>query len=172
MLSQTEICARLHIQWSPDRTSEPVNMTIDCNVNDVFCSTGAVEEPSPEERQRPLRGHRRMAVVEDDFPLVLRAEPRNPGMATRCDHCDDTITGRIRYKCLHCAHFDLCEECGAKQRDLSEPNHAHDHTFIQLFRSGPSPEPYVALLAPSTRARLCPGGRRLRIGTSRGWVKT
>ena len=44
-----------------------------------------------------------------------------------CDYCGDHIIG-IRYKCLHCPDYDLCEKC-------EEDNHHNQfHVFAKIIR--------------------------------------
>merc|ERR1712107_668420 len=42
-----------------------------------------------------------------------------------CDECQQTIIG-VRYKCLVCPDFDLCETC--------EVNNSHPHVFAKLYK--------------------------------------
>jgi len=50
-----------------------------------------------------------------------------------CDGCDVAIAG-IRYKCLNCPDYDLCEACEAKN-DNGEI-HTVDHVFAKIYRPG------------------------------------
>merc|ERR1712137_870598 len=43
-----------------------------------------------------------------------------------CDECNQTICG-VRYKCLVCPDFDLCETCEAS-------NNSHPHVFAKLYK--------------------------------------
>lgn len=45
-----------------------------------------------------------------------------------CDNCDHQIRG-VRYKCINCLDFDLCEKC--KEMPL---NHEKSHTFNKIER--------------------------------------
>ena len=45
-----------------------------------------------------------------------------------CDNCGKTDLCGIRYKCLFCKDFDLCEECESKPI----PNHPVSHVFIKI----------------------------------------
>jgi len=50
-----------------------------------------------------------------------------------CDNCGKTNLCGIRYKCLFCKDFDLCEECESKPTLNTNPNiHNHSHIFIKI----------------------------------------
>ena len=49
-----------------------------------------------------------------------------------CDHCNTEVVG-IRYKCLQCPDFDLCESCEGQGPGL----HPEDHSFIKIRKPVP-----------------------------------
>lgn len=44
-----------------------------------------------------------------------------------CDMCDEAICG-VRFKCMKCYDYDMCERCYDTRRD----SHAGDHAFLQF----------------------------------------
>lgn len=54
--------------------------------------------------------------------------------AATCDKCESTIYG-IRYKCLMCPDYDLCEACEAT--NLQEHTHDASHTFSKICDPAP-----------------------------------
>ena len=48
-----------------------------------------------------------------------------------CDSCTNSIFG-IRYKCLFCPDYDLCETCEAS--NLENHTHDKDHLFAKIYR--------------------------------------
>ena len=54
-----------------------------------------------------------------------------------CDCCHQRIRG-IRYKCMQCPDYDLCEECEEMQGLISF--HDEDHFFAKLFLPTLSPQ--------------------------------
>jgi hypothetical protein len=46
-----------------------------------------------------------------------------------CNACEQPLTGDIRYVCLDCADYDLCEACEAKNE------HGHVHQVFAKIRS-------------------------------------
>ncbi len=46
-----------------------------------------------------------------------------------CNACDQAIVGDIRYVCLDCADYDLCETCEAKNE------HNHEHLVFAKIRN-------------------------------------
>lgn len=51
-----------------------------------------------------------------------------------CDNCNETIFG-IRYKCINCADYDLCERCEANWRN--ENLHNLNHYFLKIHNDLP-----------------------------------
>ena len=91
-----------------------------------------------------------------DLPDLLAArtvsnEPPPPVIHDniKCDNCSDTVIG-VRYKCLDCPDFDLCELCvGRGAKDA----HNVEHQFVELATPGrvivhtvwtPEPQPAPA----------------------------
>jgi len=59
------------------------------------------------------------------------SQPSVPVHPATCDHCQVMIKG-IRYKCLQCPDYDLCEAC--EQIQENETFHDPTHTFAKLRR--------------------------------------
>ena len=74
-----------------------------------------------------------------------------------CDYCSKHIEG-IRYKCLQCPDYDLCETCEAV--NCKNKFHDDDHVFAKIvkpLRSPVAPNPHFAARMMSGR---CPGQQR------------
>ncbi|KAF0691623.1 Aste57867_17193 [Aphanomyces stellatus] len=64
----------------------------------------------------------------------------SPHKAFYCNQCSQLITGRIRYKCLVCPDFDLCETC-----EGVESTHPTHHPFLRLKHAHYGNKNYVTL---------------------------
>ncbi|KAF0691624.1 Aste57867_17194 [Aphanomyces stellatus] len=64
----------------------------------------------------------------------------SPHKAFYCNQCSQLITGRIRYKCLVCTDFDLCETC-----EGVESTHPTHHPFLRLKHAHYGDKNYVTL---------------------------
>lgn len=51
--------------------------------------------------------------------------------AAICDYCDQNIRG-IRFKCMNCLDFDLCEEC-EKSKYVQLKGHNQAHILLKLY---------------------------------------
>ena len=75
-----------------------------------------------------LLGDAAVAALASQLEVVDAASlpTVHPGVA--CDGCDGAVAG-IRWKCVNCADFDLCQACEAG-------NHGHDatHMFLKVER--------------------------------------
>ncbi|CAK4072206.1 unnamed protein product [Aphanomyces euteiches] len=59
--------------------------------------------------------------------------PQNPHMSVICDLCQNPIAGQVRYKCLVCPYYDLCEVCEAKPAGFTFAHyHPENHPFLKL----------------------------------------
>merc|ERR1711862_413967 len=47
--------------------------------------------------------------IEEEQPKQVE-QPKGVAHAAICDHCEKYIFG-VRYKCINCPDFDLCESC-------------------------------------------------------------
>jgi hypothetical protein len=54
-----------------------------------------------------------------------------------CDSCKQQIVG-IRYHCMMCEDFDLCQAC-----ELKEGVHDEDHVFVKIKKNAPPPSKVV-----------------------------
>jgi len=89
--------------------------------------------------------------------LTIRLEKANtePEIAQHpavCDNCDEHIIG-VRFKCVNCPDYDLCEECEGKA-DIHNP----EHLFLKIYR----PLPFPAGLPFSYGRPLLPNFYQLR----------
>jgi hypothetical protein len=57
---------------------------------------------------------------------------------TNCSECQATPIIGIRYKCVFCKNYDLCEQCEAKS--------THDHPFLKIKRLNQSPLKIFAIV--------------------------
>ncbi|RCH90920.1 hypothetical protein CU098_003932 [Rhizopus stolonifer] len=55
--------------------------------------------------------------------------PTTKHVGVRCDSCDVSIEG-VRFKCGHCANYDLCETCEEHAFSIHDKN----HVFIKIRR--------------------------------------
>ena len=80
-----------------------------------------------------------------------------------CDHCDQEITN-LRYKCLQCPDYDLCENC-EELRCKQENNQIHpdDHIFAKIRHPIHRPVPFICV--PGNSPIVCPrhGLRRIPV---------
>jgi hypothetical protein len=68
--------------------------------------------------------------ITNAIPMYLQYKPHT---GVVCDQCRcDNIKG-IRYKCLFCKDFDLCETCEAN--NILQPFHEQTHCFIKIIDS-------------------------------------
>merc|ERR1712137_1480403 len=85
----------------------------------------AAPAPAPKEEEQP-REHK--IEIEIDIPEV-QGSAEIVVHAAICDRCDSTIKG-IRYKCLICPDYDLCESCEAL--NLEKGVHNASHVFAKI----------------------------------------
>jgi len=66
--------------------------------------------------------------IEEEQPKQVE-QPKGVAHAAICDHCEKYIFG-VRYKCINCPDFDLCESCEG-------PSSGHDenHVFAKIYRT-------------------------------------
>jgi len=50
-----------------------------------------------------------------------------------CNNCEKHICG-VRYKCVLCFDYDLCQDCEAE--NMAQPFHDPDHFFIKIHKPG------------------------------------
>ena len=107
---------------NPEQIIQVVSETVNKFGNEMesFINQATVPQPEPVAEQKPI--HRAI-----------------------CDACDKTISG-IRYKCLQCPDYDLCESCEAN----NDNGELHDvsHIFAKIHRPSQS--------LPGARAGVCP----------------
>merc|ERR1712137_609594 len=85
---------------------------------DFFASSRQEEAPIP------------IPVPEVAVEIICpRDEPKPVAHAAICDKCEKMISG-IRYKCLICPDYDLCEACEAT--NLEEHIHDANHVFAKI----------------------------------------
>jgi len=62
-------------------------------------------------------------------PVSLPLQPKSipASHAAQCDNCKARIFG-IRYRCVNCEDFDLCETCESKRL------HREDHLFLKVYK--------------------------------------
>lgn len=64
------------------------------------------------------------------FPVFGGIDSSHPGI--RCNLCQSGINRGVRYKCLDCADFDLCEEC----EKVGHQRHGGGlHVFAKIYDS-------------------------------------
>ncbi|KAI0828967.1 hypothetical protein BC628DRAFT_1482227 [Trametes gibbosa] len=73
--------------------------------------------------------------ANSDASLVDRlSSEQNVHSGVRCDHCDKRHVKGIRYKCLDCTDYDLCEACMASPNVWG--NHDGTHAFFPIHKAG------------------------------------
>ncbi|KAF5312506.1 hypothetical protein D9619_002578 [Psilocybe cf. subviscida] len=75
----------------------------------------------------------RMSATATHIYISLTSAPPPPVHAAVCDGCRQTIVG-IRYKCVQCTDFDLCEGCEGRG-----VYHPPNHAFIQIKTPAQTP---------------------------------
>lgn len=56
--------------------------------------------------------------------------PHDKHPSTWCDHCQERLTpGAVRYACLDCLDFDLCERC---ETTVPETHASGQHVFAKI----------------------------------------
>lgn len=63
------------------------------------------------------------AKTDDDFPALHTH--------VFCDVCDEEIVG-IRYKCINCVNYDLCQAC--EEANLKMGHHDPEHLFLKVYK--------------------------------------
>jgi len=90
-----------------------------------------------------------------------QSQPSQTGnnFKVRCDYCKQEITN-LRYKCLQCPDYDLCEKCeDLKCRlDINNQNqqiHSDDHIFAKIPSRNPVPRPVPFICVPGNSPIVC-----------------
>lgn len=108
-------------------------------LSEVFSPQAAA--PAPEPNSSPVAPSPRTSEVRSapspspvvapqpvSVPAPVQKKDHRPRHLAKCDNCDVQIVG-IRYKCLECADYDLCESCEA----LNDNGQIHkEHCFAKL----------------------------------------
>merc|ERR1712137_414379 len=91
-----------------------------------------LKQSEPESKE-PLAPEQPVCLIDSPKPQIEHHLPVHPAT---CDKCQTRIKG-IRYKCLQCPDYDLCEEC--EEIQASENFHDPTHTFAKLRRPRQQP---------------------------------
>lgn len=81
---------------------------------------------------------------------------------TDCSLCGSHGVAGLRFRCIHCAAFDVCGACEPKLADLHDVGHVFEVVFESDFHWGG-----VGLLPVGTRVRVVRHGERLPRSLSR-----
>jgi hypothetical protein len=81
--------------------------------------------------------------IKSTKEICLNQHTNQPVHSVTCDHCKKTNFSGIRYKCLICKDFDLCEQC-----EGNNVQHERLHVFIKIK----SEELFKELVASNVQA--------------------
>jgi len=146
-----------------DDEGDDVTITCDMELNEAFSSTSSgfldltvhsqdstsalpqcPQVPKIEEKTLPcpsIENQEKASPLGFVFGSEYRKQPSEiPSPVTPskvihpacCDHCGTDITG-IRYKCVNCRDYDLCEICEASHQKSGDL-HTITHVFLKISR--------------------------------------
>lgn len=90
-------------------------------------------------------------------PKVIEEKKENSSQVIHahvtCDECGTSPIVGIRYKCVVCPDFDVCEKCQAKS--------THDHPFLKIKHLKHTPLKIIAVIDTEEDESLEINGQRL-----------